>query len=153
MGLATVKVDQGGGGDNRVWDHYADAGEDSVPLPDDYVQSVSTEGSGRASAVGYIDPKNEGKAAAGEKRIYARDAETGETVAEIWLKADGSIEMSASGGITINGVTIAGNGQISTPTGIDSPSVVAAGKELAGHTHTQPNDGAGDTQSPTGPNV
>lgn len=167
-----VQVDRGGA-DNRTPQHFSDVGDDSFPLPGDYVATVGQAGTGRDSAVGYIDPKNQQKATAGDKRIYARDPETGDEVVEVWLKstgeaevrndtgifvvrADGSIrgsnpsgnfELQAGGDFVVNGVTIAVDGTITTPTAVNSPSVVANGKELAGHTHP-----AGSPPGNTGPN-
>jgi len=158
--VSEVKVDRGGG-DNRTLQHFSDVGDDSHPLPSDYTATVEQRGTGRDSAVGYIDPKNLQKAAAGEKRTYARDASTGDQVVEAWLKndgtfvaqndagvfeltpagayncsnANGSFALGADGVFTANGVTIAVDGTITTPTGIVTPSILVDGKELAGHTH------------------
>jgi hypothetical protein len=91
--------------------------------------------------VGYLDPKNEQKAAAGEKRIYSRDG-GGNTVVELWLKADGSallsngtgaIELKPDGEIDLNGATITPEGDIISKSGIS----------LDNHTHT------GNLGSPT----
>ena len=56
-------------------------------------------GAGREAITGYVDPNNESKAAAGEKRIYARD-ENGVEVAEIWLKNTGEATISNGNGST-----------------------------------------------------
>jgi hypothetical protein len=95
--VSDVKVDRGGG-DNRTLEHFADPGDDSFPLPQDFVAAIDQEGSGRGSAVGYIDPLNEQKAEAGDKRIYARDPATGAQVGEVWLKSDGSVTLSNDSG-------------------------------------------------------
>jgi hypothetical protein len=95
-----VTVDRGGG-DNRTPQHFSDVGDDSFPLPQDFVASVDQTGTGRESAVGYIDPKNEQKSTAGDKRIYARDAATGEQVAEVWLKNDGTAATSNANGSAV----------------------------------------------------
>lgn len=120
--IADVTIDPGGGA-NLTVPHYSCPGDDSQPLPDDFVAASESTGSGNAMAVGYLDPKNAGEAAAGEKRIYARDS-AGDPVVWVWLKNDGSaiidngsgsIELGADGVVTINGATIDTNGNISTP--------------------------------------
>lgn len=85
--VSDVKVDPGGLA-NVTAQHFADPGDDSHPLPGDYVVVVKAAGTGRVNSVGYLDPKNEQKAGPGEKRIYARDS-GGERVVEVWLKATG----------------------------------------------------------------
>lgn len=161
-----VKVNRGAG-DNRTLQHFSDTGDDSVPLPGDYVQSSSQVGTGRDSAVGYIDPKNEQKSSAGDKRIYARDPDSGEQVAEVWLKNSGEIliqndkayvkisasgvcEMNNSAGyikilesgvIEMNGARVTVEGDFVTPYGVSSSN----------HTHEQPNDGDGDAEATTNP--
>lgn len=150
-----VKVDRGGG-DNRTLDHFADAGDDSFPLPQDFVATIGQDGTGRESAVGYVDPKNEQKSTAGDKRIYARDPETGLQVVEVWLKSDGtastenengsvvlapdgsitganangSFQLQAGGDFVVNGVTIDKDGKVTIPA-----SLMLAGKEINGHDH------------------
>ena len=107
-----VKVDSGGG-DNRTAQHFSAPGDDSFPLPGDYVQLDSQAGTGRDSATGYLDPDNEQKANAGDKRIYARDANTGDEVVEVWLKNDGTAEVRNDEGVIIlspNGTISASNG-------------------------------------------
>jgi hypothetical protein len=87
--ISDVKVDPGGGA-NITARHYSAPGDDSHPLPGDSVVLVEAPGAGAQSAVGYLDPVNEGQAAAGEKRVYSRNAD-GEPVAEVWLKSDGEV--------------------------------------------------------------
>jgi len=84
-----VKVDIGGGA-NITAEHFADLGEDSQPLTGDYVALNRDQGTGRETAIGYIDPVNEHKSLPGDKRIYARESE-GRLIAEQWLKSDGTI--------------------------------------------------------------
>lgn len=147
-----VKVDAGGG-DNMTAQHAQAAGEDSHPLPEDFAVLVHVRATGRTVAVGYVDPANSQKAEAGEVRRYARDA-NGEEVVEFWLKADGSavvsngngtIELRADGVIDLNGATVLTDGTIISPTAVQSPSIEANGRELAGHTHV------GSPTAPTGP--
>ena len=80
--------------------HFSSAGDDSHPLADDYVLNIPVQRTGSKVAVGYLDPKNEPKAQAGEKRIYARKADTGEVIVELWLKNDGAATLSNSNGST-----------------------------------------------------
>ena len=165
-----VKTDPGGG-INATSEHFADPGDDSHPLPGDYAATVSIMRRGISVAVGYVDPKNDNKAAAGEKRIYSRDA-GGAMIAEIWLKNDGSVicdngagsfELQASGDFVVNGVTIDTGGNIIAPadvtvtgtveadTLIGTTSVQGLGKELAIHTH--PILSGSSQPGPTGPNT
>lgn len=95
--VSDVKVDPGGG-PNITAEHFADAGDDSHPLTTDYVALNTDSGSGRESAIGYLDPINAPKAQPGDKRIYGRDADTGEVVVEVWLKNDGTAIVSNDNG-------------------------------------------------------
>ena len=108
--LSDVKVDPGGGA-NITGEHFADSGDDSHPLDSDYAAAMPIRRSGGAVVVGYADPINTPKAAAGEKRIYGRNA-AGAAVNEVWLKADssviisnalGAIELKADGSVDITG--------------------------------------------------
>lgn len=140
-----------GGGSNVTADHFADPGDDSYPLPDDYVAIISNARTGGSSAVGYAETVTTKKAGPGEKRIYSRDASTGAVVAEIWLQDDGtillensagSIILAPNGDVNINGVVIDAGGGITAP-----GSLVLNGKELDGHIHP-----AGTVPGNTGPN-
>lgn len=111
--LSDVKLDPGGG-PNVTAEHFSAPGDDSYPLAGDYVVNVSIQRSGGSAVVGYLDPKNDQKAATGEKRIYARKAD-GSSVVELWLKNDGTavlenangkITLAANGGITLDGPNI-----------------------------------------------
>lgn len=142
VAFTAVVVDRGGG-DNRTLEHFSPPGDDSHPLPDDYVTAVEQIGTGRDSAVGYLDPSNAQKAAPGDKRIYSRTPE-GELAAEVWLKNDGTIAATNGAGhftlqpdgvVNINGVTIDPAGLITTPAGLVSPSALVNSKELAEHDH------------------
>jgi len=104
--LSDVKVNPGGGA-NVTAEHFSAPGDDAHPLPGDYVALNSDSGTGRESAVGYLDPTNEPKALPGDKRIYARDG-NGALIAEIWLKNtgeavvsndNGSVKLRADGGV------------------------------------------------------
>lgn len=85
-----VKVDMGGG-DIATADHYADAGDDSVPLPGDVAAIEESTGAGSYHTAGYTDVAAPQKSAPGEKRVYARDPNTNETVCEVWCKNNGDI--------------------------------------------------------------
>ena len=139
-----------GGGPNLTSEHFADAGDDSHPLPGDYVATARIPRSGGEIATGYADTLNAPKSGPGEKRIYGRDPATGLAVNEVWLKADssviianalGAIELKADGSVDINGAVISPTGEVTSSTG----------KVLSTHTHAQGNDSASDTQVPTNP--
>jgi len=116
-----VKCDPGG---NPITaPHFADAGDDSQPLPGDFVALGDSSGSGGEHVSGFADVRNEGKAKPGEKRIYARDA-SGAVKIELWLRGDGSlvidngsgqVELAKSGDVTINGVVIDASGNVKAP--------------------------------------
>lgn len=160
VNVPEVTVDTGGGV-NHTADHFAPVGDDSHPLPTDYVLVTEIPQSGSKIAIAYLDSVNAGETLEGEKRIYARDPNTGTPVNQVWLKNNGdvllsndngSILLQADGTVNINGVTIDPSGNIDTPGSISAPSMVVNGVELATHTHAQPNDGAGDVeQNTTGP--
>lgn len=156
--VSDVKVDSGGG-PNVTAEHFSSPGDDSQPLTSDYVITVPTQKSGGMAAVGYLDPKSDQKANAGDKRIYSRNA-TGVAMVELWLKNDGSavltnalgsIQLLANGSIDLNGVVIDPSGSISTSGTMAAAGVTdtATNVTLNSHTHTQPNDGGGNTESPT----
>ena len=118
---SNVTVDRGGG-DNRTPQHFSSPGDDAFPLQDDYVQLVSQAGTGRNSAVGYIDPSNDQKARVGEKRIYARDI-GGASIVELWLKNDGEAALSNDQGT----VTLGADGSMAVETPAATFSVAANG--------------------------
>lgn len=169
-----------GGNDLATAENFAPIGEDSQCLPGDLVFAVDKTGEGRVVSVGFIDPKAEQLAAAGERRLYSRDGE-GSRVAQIWLKntgeillenaeasakllPDGAIELkNGNGSVTLgedgvvnaNGSTIATDGDITCPgtikaAKVEAPSIEAAGLELAGHLHTK---GTDPVTGNTGPNL
>lgn len=85
--IAHVKIDPGGG-NNLTAEHTQPAGQDSQPLPGDYMIPVRDVRSGELIGVAYFDPNNPGIAAKGEWRAYARNA-SGGIVAVIYLKNNG----------------------------------------------------------------
>ena len=156
-----------GGGPNITGEHFADPGDDSHPLPGDYVATTGIPRSGGEVPVGYADTINDPKAEAGEKRIYGRDAATGLAVNEIWLKADGAVlianangsfelkadgsikgsnsagsfELESGGDFVVNGATITAAGDVLT----------ALGRSLDLHVH--PITSGSSSPGPTGPPV
>jgi len=94
--ITDVKVNPGGGA-NVTAEHFATPGDDAYPLLTDYVLLAPSTGTGRESAVGYLDPINTPKASEGDKRIYGRDT-SGSNINEVWLKNDGSILISNDNG-------------------------------------------------------
>jgi len=144
--VSDIKADTGGGA-NITAEHIAPAGDDSFPLENDYVALNSDSGTGREMAIGYIDHINEPKAGKGDKRIYARNPETGNTVAEFWLQGNGSIlcsnengsfELQSGGDFLINGVTIDTNGNIATAGKVNADDVTADNKNVTLSTHLTP---------------
>lgn len=156
--VSDVKHDPGGGA-NETGEHFQAANQDAVPLPGDYLLTVSVQRTGGQAVVGFIDPKQEQTAEPGEYRAYARDGD-GAQVVQLHLKADGtavidnengSITLLASGVVNINGFIINTDGSAESPVSVTAPtidgtsSVQAAGKELVDHTH------AGSPTAPSGP--
>lgn len=78
-------------------------GEDSNPIASDTAYLAPGVRSGEAVATGYVDTVNAPSAAQGEKRFYSRVASTGAVATEIHMKADGSVVITASADVTING--------------------------------------------------
>ena len=139
-----LKIDLGGG-DNATAEVFRSAGEDSQPLPTDYVFAAENETrNGGFAVVGFVDPKNEGLAGPGAKRTYSRDPETGDIVAEVFLDNDGTvttknengtvtlspdgsfsaingsgnITLGEDGNVNINGAVIDTGGNLTTASGI-----------------------------------
>lgn len=99
--ISDVKIDPGGGSVITA-EHYGPAGDDAHPLTTDYALAVGIPRTGGAAVAGYVDPINAPKAQPGDKRIYARDADTGAVVVEVWLKNDGTATVfNANGSITL----------------------------------------------------
>lgn len=162
--VSDVKVDPGGGA-NVTAEHFADPGDDSHPLPDDFVVLSPASGTGRESAIGYADTLNAPKAQPGDKRIYARDADTGAMVVEVWLKNDGTVLASNnSGSFTLNSdgsiIGTNANGQFELKTSgefnangakmtTDGDVVTSDGISLRDHTHAQGVDSDSNTQAET----
>jgi len=116
--FARTTIDPGAGA-NQDAVHFSDPGDDAQPLPGDLVASASNAASNGQNALGYVDQQNAGITAAGEKRIYARDAD-GVISASIFLHNDGSIilanenatlTISATGDFDWSGGSFTINGQ------------------------------------------
>lgn len=150
--VVEVQCDPGGGAAVTA-EHYAPPGVDARPLPGDTVALQPSTGSGRMQAAGYADTRNEGKAEAGEHRVYARDA-NGEVVAEVWVKGNGDVairSIKAGGKVTINGVEIDQDGNIATPGAVAASGEITAmatgpGVKLSTHLHPT---AIGPTSPPT----
>lgn len=167
-----VTIDPGGG--NLITsEDYRPAGDDSQPLVTDYALNVHVVRTGNACTVGYTDLKNSPKAAAGDKRLYARDSSSGTEVAEIWIKNSGDIDISNSAGeiklsnggeiditnsighikLLSNG-NIDANGVIITPAGtltattIDATNLTINGLSFAAHVHSGVQSGPSNTGGP-----
>jgi hypothetical protein len=142
--VSDVKVDPGGGA-NVTDEHYAPPGDDSYPLDSDYVATMDIDRTGGEVVVGYVDPLNTPKALKGDKRIYARDPNTGAVVVELWLGNDGSaalfnslgnILLAANGNVNINGVIIDTSGNIVTTGTVNADDVTADNQDVTLSTHT-----------------
>lgn len=155
-----VKVDEVDG-PLLTLEHFAPCGDDAPPLAGDFAAIKEATGTGTAQAVGYLDPKNRGKALGGEKRIYARDPDDGSVVAELWMHGDGSFDLLAiksgadiristlqsEGVIDLNGVKIDKLGNIVAPGEVTAMNAAAPVK-LSTHLHTSATPGA-PTSPPT----
>lgn len=98
--VSDVKVNPGGGA-NVTAEHFSAPGDDSHPIPGDFVALNGDSGTGRESATGYLDPKNAPKALPGDKRIYARGS-NGVLIVEVWLKNTGeATTVNANGSVTL----------------------------------------------------
>lgn len=131
--VSDVKTDPGGGA-NVTAEHFGPAGDDSSPLPGDFVYLGGVPRTGGRAALGYLDPGNTPQAGAGEKRIYARDPNTGAVAVELWLKNDGSAVLTnAAGSLTLDAAgNVACSGSLTAAGVTDSTQNVTLGT----HTHS-----------------
>lgn len=120
--VSDVQVNPGGG-PNITGEHFSGIGDDSHPLPGDYVALVSCPGTGRELSVGYLDPNCDQKASAGEKRIYARD-HAGGSVVEIHLKNTGTARISNDSA----NIEVKDTGEITAENGACNISMEATGE-------------------------
>lgn len=88
--IAQVKGDPGGGASFTA-QHFDGTGVDAQPLTGDIMATGDSPGANSQHITGYADPKKRGKASQGERRLYCRDASTGEEVGDLWLKNDGTL--------------------------------------------------------------
>lgn len=154
--------------DNADGGVFVAACVDSPPLPgDDAACMAITDGTGEFAAVGFSGV--ESKAAPGEARIVARNADKVE-VAELWMRADGQVTLSSTGfeedaiptTLTLDaegawslsnefgGISLASDGTVDINGVKFSPAgtvVTAAGTDVDLHTHTAP-PGGGPTSPP-----
>ncbi len=147
--VSDVKHDPGGGA-NQTGRHFQDPNTDSAPLPGDYLVTVHVQQSGSEEAVAYLDPSQAQTAQPGENRTYSRNG-GGTEVAQVYLKNDGTIEVSndsgsvtlepsgrilaanrggfidlqAGGTVDINGFTIDPSGAAQSPVSVTAPTVSA----------------------------
>ena len=110
-------------------------GLDSKPLPEDAVYYC--EAGSVMVACASADTSQEQEAKNGEAILYSRGS-TGERVARVKLLADGTIEITGEGNVTINGAVIDTSGNITT----------ASGTSLDGHVHVYI-DSKGSAATPT----
>lgn len=135
--LVDVTIDAGGG-ELLTIEHVDSCGEDAPPLAGDYAAISESTGQGAVRSAGYTDTKNAGVALGGEKRIYARDPDTGAIVAEGWLKGNGDVAFTSikSGGkIILNGVEIDQQGNITAPGDVTAKAGTAQLVTLTQHIH------------------
>ena len=78
-----------GGEDIVTAVNYQATGFDGNPLPGDYMVVVPGPEEGTFLVVGYLDPKNAGKAREGDLRLYVRDG-NGDVQGEFHLTNDGA---------------------------------------------------------------
>ena len=71
---------------------YAPAGDDSIPLPDEWLVLAKVDGTGRYVTVGVLTPSQGAKP--GEKILFARDGE-GNVVSKLSFLKDGTVKLEA----------------------------------------------------------
>lgn len=124
--------------------HFADPGDDSCPLPGDSVALDESSGSsGAEHATGYADTKNAGIAKPGEKRFYSRDTD-GKVLSSIYMKNDGTVELTAKVFVFKGDVKI--EGKLDTSGEVTAKAGTPAAVKLSTHKHLTP---MGPSQSPT----
>ena len=94
--IRDVKVDLGGGEDLRI-PLLLPPGIDAVPLPGDYVATISNPGDSGESAVAFADGRVASLAEGGEIRLAGRTADH-VVVSEVWLYGDGSVRVGNDNG-------------------------------------------------------
>lgn len=79
--------------DSKYCEQFAPSGDDSPPLPEDRVLIVDVEGTGNAVSCGNLT-ESQG-ANPGEKILYSRNPDDKKLVSKIYLKNDGTIQLSS----------------------------------------------------------
>ena len=136
--MVDVQVDAGAG-DITSAELFQPPGEDSLPMAGDTALLQESAGSGVKAVVGFDDPTNEGQAAAGEKRVYSRQAD-GTPAVEYWLKANGDAVIKgyvASGQLLIDwpGTVIIKSPDVRLGDENASRQVACVGDIIAGSIH------------------
>lgn len=135
--LVEVTVDAGGG-ELLTLEHFADSGDDSLPIAGDVVAISESTGQGALRTAGYVDTKNAGAALGGEKRFIGR-APDGTLAAFIHVHGDGLIEIKgllAGEAYKIGKVLIDKDGNITTPGEITAKAGTPQLVTLTQHAHT-----------------
>jgi hypothetical protein len=173
--VSDVKHDPGGGA-NETGEHFQAANQDAVPLPGDYLLTVSVQRTGGQVVIGFIDPNQEQTAQPGEYRAYARDGD-GAQVVQLHLKKDGTavlnnaeatVEMKpsgevstqnasgfykllASGVVDINGFIINTDGSAESPVSVTAPTISGTSSVQADGKELVDHTHAGSPTAPSGP--
>lgn len=135
------------GGANVTVPVFSPPGVDAVPLPGDYAALTDAPGAGAEKTSGFADVKNEGKAQPGDFRMYARKSD-GSVSIELWLRSDGTLEISGGGDVTINGVVITASGEIRAPGEVTAMAITPL-TAVSLSTHMHPTAATGAPSSPT----
>lgn len=114
----------GGEPDGGFMDHYGPPGDDSPPLIGDWALCVAEDGTTETLIAAAYSDETTRIAEPGEKRIYARNAQTGEVVSEVHLKGDGEIKIAQASGPS---VVIAPNGEITLSSGPATVTIATSG--------------------------
>lgn len=173
--VSDVKHDSGGGA-NATGEHFQGANVDSVPLAGDYAVALQIQRTGGRVIVGFIDPKQDQTAQAGEHRTYARNEE-GAAVVQFHLKNDGSAilfnengsaelkpdgevntqngngyyKLRADGIVDINGFIINTDGSAESPVSVTAPTIEGTASVVASGKELVNHTHAGSPTAPSGP--
>jgi len=140
-----LKVDLNSNNIVSTW-HFQPAGDDAPPLITDKAFVSETKGADAFASLGFYDTKNSGVAEKGEKRIFSRGSD-GLKIAEIYLKKDGSINISGGSGT----IHIKTSGEIELSNGSGNIKLTPGGKleingaDFLSHTHSGVTSGTEDT--------
>jgi len=135
--------------DNIYATRFNSCNEDSKPLPGDFCLLDSLMKIGRKVILGFFDPKNESSISDGEKKIYSRNS-SGGIVAFIYLKSNGSIDISLNGNVFQ--FDVEGNlfcpGNLIVSGEITASDAVLNGIRFTTHRHSGVDTGSGDSGPP-----